>query len=220
MTPQELRINEKEDAKNFVLSYVPKVIDKKKFTESKSSPGEYVFTKNEILEELGWKNGTFYNRLRDAMTEENSEQRCFIKTKEAGDKTEKLLFSYEGLCALLEVYFAKDLKYNQMSSQYNVKEEVNNSSTSSQNDSNLNDNTKALYEQLLAEKDKLIDSLQNQVKDLTEIIKVKEARELELAKVEFLKRQEQVLINDAEGNRKQSFFAKLFSRKKRADQEE
>ena len=214
MIPQELRKKANKDAENFIVSYVPKVIDKKKFEKSKTSPKEYIFTKNEILEEFQWKNGTFYNRLKDAMTNENLERGCFIKTKGIGDKTEKLFFSYECLCELLKVYFIKDLKYGQINSQNTVKEEFNNSSTSNQNDGNLNDNTKVLYEQLLAEKDKLIDSLKNQVEDLMEIIKAKEARELELAKVEFLKKQEQMLINDADGNRKQSIFEKLFGRRK------
>ena len=226
MTPKEVIEEKRKIAEKFVESYIPKSIDKAKFEESKVKQNEFVFTRNEILEETGWKPGTFYNRLSCAVylprttrpgdvLNKAQEMGYYVKVKEAGDKTEKLLFSYVGLSALLQVYFIYDLKCNVKSnSQDNVKEQVNETSTNSQNDSKLNSNEVVLYEQLLREKDNRIASLQKQVEELTNIIKMRDAKELELAKIDLVEKQQQLLINDAEGNRKQSFFARLFSKRK------
>lgn len=214
----------------FVKNYIPKKIDKKKFIESKKNMNDYVFTKNDIMQELQWKNGTFYNRLNAIKQHYDSFENEYIKTKEDGDKTEKLLFSYNAFCMFLSVYFTKDLKHGENVStnyQNSVKESVKNESRSSQFDSNLTGNDSettedriSLYLEIIKQKDSMIESLQKQVEELTDIIKVKEQKDFEIARYNALKEQQKnIYLNDAEGNKKQGFFARLFGRKGRSEAE-
>ena len=67
----------------------------------------------------------------------------------------------------------------------------------------------------------MIQSLQDQVEDLTKIIQVKEQKDLEIARIEAIKQQKQILINDAEGNKRESIFSRIFNRRnKKRDAEE
>lgn len=216
-------MEEKEKkVKEFVKNYRVKIIDNKKFKESKINNLDYVFSKNEIMQELGWKNGTFYNRLNQLKEEITDFENKYTKIKEEGERTEKLLFSYSAFCDFLDLYFRKDLKYDNVSinSQDNVKQASNDKSTTRQVDSNLTDNEKEeiedrinLYKELIKQKDDMIESLQNQIQELTDIIKVKEQKDYEIARYNTLKEQKQILINDSTGNRKQGFFARLFKRR-------
>lgn len=235
MTPTKSEIEEQREsikrekrADKFVESYNPSFIDLEKFNDAKMNPSKFVFTKNEILQEIGWKNGTFYNRMNEIETAYVRFGHTYTKVKELGDKTEKLLFSYEAFTWLLRQYFIRDLKWgeNLAQAQNNVKsnsqssqENVKNESTNSQNDS-INDDIILLYKKMLEDKDKTIEDLRGQVEDLTNIIRAKEQKDLELAKIELAKQQKQILINDAEGNRREGFFARIFGRNKRENTED
>lgn len=215
-----------EKKEEFISSYVPKKIDLQKYKDAKRNQDNFVFTRAEIMEELDWKNGTFYNRMRLAYPffkdDPNKENLYFTRVKEDGDKTEKLLFSYKGFYRLLRVYFSFDLKGGTINTQQTVKEEketVKNESVNTQNDSNV-DNIIELYQQMIQDKDDTIKMLREQVEELTNIIRVKEQKDLEMAKADFLTKQKQLLINDAEGNKKQSLFERIFGRKKRGNAEE
>ena len=216
-------MDEKEKkVKEFVKNYKVKIIDNKKFKESKINDLDFVFSKNEIMQELGWKNGTFYNRFNQIKEEKTDFESKYTKIKEEGERTEKLLFSYHAFCDFLDLYFRKDLKYNNASinSQDNVKQVSNDKSTTRQVDSSLTDNEKEeiedtinLYKEIIKQKDNMIESLQSQIQELTDIIKVKEQKDYEIARYNTLKEQKQILINDSAGNRKQGFFARLFKRR-------
>lgn len=218
-------MEEKEKkVKEFVKNYKVKKIDSKKFKESKINDLDFIFSKNEIMQELGWKNGTFYNRFNQIKEEKTDFESKYTKIKEEGERTEKLLFSYHAFCDFLDLYFRKDLKYDNASinSQDNVKRASNDKSTTRQIDSNLTDNENEkeeitdrikLYKELIKQKDEMIESLQNQIQELTDIIKVKEQKDYEIARYNTLKEQKQILLNDSEGNRKHGFFARLFRRR-------
>lgn len=218
-----------KEVENFVKNYKVKKIDLKKFKDSKENKEDKVFSKNEIMSEFDWKNGTFYNRFNRLKKEKFDFESKYIKVKEIGDKTEKLLFSYDAFLDFLELYFVVDLKCNDVSSncQYSVKNASNDVSKTSQNNSKLTDKTENievekiinLYKDIIKQKDEVIDSLQNQIQELTDIIKVKEQRELEKLRVEAIQQQKTILINDEAGNKRQSLFARLFKRKNKKEAE-
>lgn len=234
MTIEEIK--EKENAerernlKDFVENYKPCVIDAQKFKDAKEHPSSFVFSKMEIMQELGWKNGTFYNRLKRLEFNhlELNFQNKYIKKKEEGDKVEKLIFSYEAFCDFLTVYYIIDLKWNRwneansQNTVSNSQESIKNESNNSQVDSNIDSNTiKAdadekieLYKEIIRQKDSMIESLKMQVEELTNILKVKEQKDFEMARIEAIKQQKQLLINDAEGNKKESLFFKIFNFRK------
>ena len=222
----EQREEKQKKIEEFISSYVPKKLDMQKFKDAKRNQDEFIFTRAEIMEEMDWKNGTFYNRMRGAFaffsTNPNRESPYYTKVKEEGDKTEKLLFSYKGFCKLLRVYFSVDMRGGTINAQQTIKHEketIKNDSTNAQNNSNV-ESMIELYKEMLEDKDKTIKILQDQVEELTNIIRVKEQKDLELAKADFLSKQKQLLINDSEGNKKQSFFERIFGRKKKGNAEE
>lgn len=222
----EEREERQKKVEEFISSYVPKKLDMQKFKDAKRNQDNFIFTRAEIMEELDWKNGTFYNRMRGAIPFFNDdpgrENSFYTRVKEEGDKTEKLLFSYKGFCKLLRVYFSVDLRGGTIKTQQTVKQEketVKKESTDTQNDNNI-DSIIELYQQMIQDKDDTIKILKDQVEELTNIIRVKEQKDLEMAKADFLSKQKQLLINDAEGNKKQSFFERFFGRKKKENAEE
>jgi len=187
----------------------------KKYIEVKANDK---FTKRDILEITGWSNGTFYNRLAHIEANNPSFKFFYKKQKEAGDRVEKLVFNKTGFVEILKLYCALDLKR-----QVNVNKASND---------NVNDNIKLtdsnreqieLYNKIIAEKDARIDeqsqrieSLENQVKELTDVIKIREQKEIEAMRAEAL-REQQKFINTAEGNKKQNFWARFFKKNNDAD---
>lgn len=231
MTSQE---QEKEkQMQEYIENYIPRFIDAKKFKDAKEHPGSFVFSKMEIMQEIGWKNGTFYNRFKQLDILHLDFVKKYIKKKEDGDKVEKLIFSYEAFCDFLELYYKKDLRggttvnSNSQESISNSQESIKNESSNSQFDSqfdNTNRNQDAdekieLYKQIIKQKDSMIESLQGQVEELTNIIKVKEQKDLELARIQAITQQKQLFINDAEGNKRESFFARFFKSRKQKQEE-
>lgn len=220
-------MDREKKVENFIKNYKVKKIDLKKFRDSKENRENKVFTKNEIMTEFEWKNGTFYNRFNKLKKEKIDFESKYIKVKEPGDKTEKLLFSYNAFQNFLEIYFELDLKYNDASinCQDSVKNLSNDISKTHQDNSDLTDKESTfevekilnLYKDIIKQKDEVIDSLQNQIQELTDIIKVKEQRELEKLRVEALQQQKTILINDEKGNKKQSLFVRLFKRKNKKE---
>lgn len=232
-------VEEKENAEKerkmqeFVENYKPGYIDLEVFEDAKMHPGRFVFSKMDIMQELGWKNGTFYNRFNqlDLFLLDKGFSDLYTRKKEAGDKVEKLIFSYYAFCEFLKQYYKLDMKWGKLIKQKeSVKGSVNNSqssvkneSTTSQFDASTNKNQDAdekinLYKELIKQKDAMIQSLQDQVEDLTKIIQVKEQKDLEIARIEAIKQQKQILINDAEGNKRESIFSRIFNRRnKKAD---
>lgn len=223
-----IREEEKRKMQKFVEDYKPKCIDLELFEDSKMNPGNFVFSKIDIMNEFGWKNGTFYNRFNhlDLLPDKKFAE-LYTRRKEEGDKVEKLIFSYFAFCEFLKLYYKADMKngklIKQKESVNNSKSTINNESKTSQFDASTNTNQDAderisLYKELIKQKDAMIQSLQDQVEDLTKIIQVKEQKDLEIARIEAIKQQKQILINDAEGNKRESFFAKIFNRRnKKAD---
>lgn len=230
-------IDEEQNKKleNFVENYIPGVIDKNKFENAKLYPGRFVFSKMDIMQELGWKNGTFYNRFNqlDLFLLDKGFSELYTRKKEAGDKVEKLIFSYYAFCEFLKLFYKIDMKNGKLlESKTTIKKDSNNcqstinqESVSSQDDSiKLNQDAEEkinLYKELIKQKDAMIKSLQDQVEDLTKIIQVKEQKDLEVARIEAIKQQKQLLINDAEGNKRESIFSRIFNRRnKKRDAEE
>lgn len=218
-----------KEVENFIKNYKVKKINLKKFKDSKENTEDKVFTKNEIMSEFDWKNGTFYNRFNRLKKEKFDFGSKYIKIKEIGDKTEKLLFSYDAFIDFLEIYFILDLKCNDVSAncQNTVSNASNDVSKTRQSDSKLTDKIENLevekimnlYKDIIRQKDEVIESLQNQINELTDIIKVKEQRELEKLRVEAIQQQKTILINDKEGNKKQSLFSRIFKRKNKKESE-
>ena len=180
--------------------------------------------------EFDWKNGTFYNRLKEVKSRNESFENESKKVLIDNGKRETTLFTYNAFCMFLWVYYLLDFKEKKQVSnkcQASVNDTVNNESRSSQFDSNLTGNDGeeiedriSLYLEIIKQKDSMIESLQKQVAELTDIIKVKEQKDFEIARYNALKEQQKnIYLNDAEGNKKQGFFARLFGRKGRSEAE-
>lgn len=102
---------EKErEIEKFVENYKPGFIDSKLFEEAKAHPGRFVFSKTDIMQEIGWKNGTFYNRFNELDILRPGFRELYTKRKEEGDKVERLFFCYEAFCEFLRKYYIKDRK--------------------------------------------------------------------------------------------------------------
>lgn len=214
---------------DFVKNYEVKKIDQEKFKMAKKN-NDFVFTKKDIMLEFDWKNGTFYNRLKEVKSRnklfENESKKVLIDN----GKRETTLFTYNAFCMFLEVYYLLDFKEKKQvssKSQTIVNDSVKNESMNGQFDSNLTgkdsettEDRISLYLEIIKQKDSMIESLQKQVEELTDIIKVKEQKDFEIARFNALKEQQKnIYLNDAEGNKKQGFFARLFGRKGRSEAE-
>lgn len=213
----------------FIKNYEVEKIDQKKFNESKKN-NDFAFTKKDIMLEFDWKNGTFYNRLKEVKSRNESFENESKKVLIDNGKRETTLFTYNAFCMFLSVYYLLDFKEKRQVSnkcQASVNDNVKNESTNSQFDSKLTgrdgeeiEDRISLYLEIIKQKDSMIESLQKQVEELTDIIKVKEQKDFEIARFNALKEQQKnIYLNDAEGNKKQGFFARLFGRKGRSEAE-
>ena len=171
---------------DFVKNYEVKKIDQEKFKMAKKN-NDFVFTKKDIMLEFDWKNGTFYNRLKEVKSRnklfENESKKVLIDN----GKRETTLFTYNAFCMFLEVYYLLDFKEKKQvssKSQTIVNDSVKNESMNGQFDSNLTgkdsettEDRISLYLEIIKQKDSMIESLQKQVEELTDIIKVKEQKD-------------------------------------------